>query len=100
MCLESGYSTDLSVPACRKQENHRTGLQHHQGSARTVRRVHTAEEPTESAERRAPVWEAPVEGARGVRSQGSRESLNFSGDRSRLQDQSGERERSDFHLIF
>ena len=31
--LELGYSTDLSVPACRKQENHRTGKQH-QGSAR------------------------------------------------------------------
>ena len=32
--LELGYSTDLFVPACRKQENHRPGLQHHQRSAR------------------------------------------------------------------
>ena len=46
------------------------------------------------------MWEAPVEGARGVLSEGSRESRNFSGDRSRLQDQSGERERSDFYLVF
>ena len=54
MSLELGYSTDLSVPApAEEQEHYRPGR--HQGSARTVRRGHTAEEPTESAARRAPV---------------------------------------------
>ena len=58
MSLELGYSTDLSVPApAEEQEHYRPGQ--HQGSARTVRRVHPAEEPaeepTESVARRAPV---------------------------------------------
>ena len=35
-----------------------------------------------------------------MRSQGTRESLDFSGGRSRLQGQSGEREHSVFYLIF
>ena len=35
-----------------------------------------------------------------MRSQGTRESLDFSGDRWRLQGQSGEREHSDFYLIY
>ena len=35
-----------------------------------------------------------------MRSQGTQESLDFSGDRWRLQGQSGEREHSAFYLIF
>ena len=66
----------LSVPICREQEHHRPGNRH-QGSARTVRLVQPAEEPTESAAKRSPVEEAPVEEARGVRSQGTRESPDF-----------------------
>ena len=46
--LESGYSTDLSVPApAEEQQNYRTG--------EAVRRVQPAEEPIESAARRTPV---------------------------------------------
>ena len=54
MSLELGYSTDLSVPAPAEEQEHYRPVQH-QGSARTVRRVQPAEEPTESAARRAPV---------------------------------------------
>ena len=46
--LESGYSTNLSVPTpTEEQQNHRTG--------EAVHRVQPAEEPIESAARRAPV---------------------------------------------
>ena len=46
--LESGYSTDLSVPASAEEEqNYRTG--------EAVHRVQPAEEPIESAARRTPV---------------------------------------------
>ena len=46
--LDSGYSTDLSVPAsAEEQKNYRTG--------EAVRRVQPAEEPIESAARRTPV---------------------------------------------
>ena len=55
MSLESGYGTDLSVPTYPKQEYHRLGLRQ-EGSARTVRLVQPAEESTESAARRAPVY--------------------------------------------
>ena len=82
--LELGYSTDLSVPAP-VESRKITGPERHQRSARAVRRVQPAEEPIESAARRAPVQEAPVEGAREVRNQGTRESLDFTGDRWRLQ---------------
>ena len=76
MSLELGYSTNLSVPApAEEQEHYRPGQ--HQGRARTVRRVQPAEEPTESAARRVPVLEAPVERAREVRNQGTRESLDY-----------------------
>ena len=45
--LDSGYSTDLSVPAsAEEQKNYRTGA---------VRRIQPAEEPIESAARRTPV---------------------------------------------
>ena len=54
MSLELGYSTNLSVPApAEEQEHYRPGQ--HQRSARPVRRVQPAKEPTESAARRAPV---------------------------------------------
>ena len=101
MSLESGYSTDQSVPAPADSSNI-IGPENstREVRARTVHRVQPAEEPTESAAKRALVWEAPVEGARGVRSQGTQESLYFSGDRPRLQGQSGEREHSVFYLIF
>ena len=46
--LESGYSTNLSVATpAEEQQNHRTG--------EAVHRVQPAEEPIESAARRAPV---------------------------------------------
>ena len=46
--LESGYSSNLSVPTpAEEQQNHRTG--------EAVHRVQPAEEPIESAARRAPV---------------------------------------------
>ena len=46
--LESGYSTNLSVPTpAEEQQNHRTG--------EAVHLVQPAEEPIESAARRAPV---------------------------------------------
>ena len=60
------------------QEHHRPGLRHQEKSASTVRHVQPAEEPTESAARRAPVLkEAPVEGERRVRDWGTRESLDY-----------------------
>ena len=54
--LELGYSTDLSVPTCRKQEHHRPGLRHQERSAGAVRLVQLAEEPAKNAARRAPVF--------------------------------------------
>ena len=46
--LESGYSTDLSVPApAEEEQDYRTG--------EAVHRVQPAEEPIESTARRAPV---------------------------------------------
>ena len=54
--LKLGYSTDLSVPTCRKQEHHRPGLRHQERIAGTVRLVPPPEEPAENAARRAPVF--------------------------------------------
>ena len=98
--LELGYSTGLSVPACRNQENHRPGLQHHQMNARLyVEYTRPRNRPR------------ALQGGRQCRRHRSNEreecaareperAWTFSGDRRRLQRYQVNANRSVFCLIF